>query len=68
MNKFSLSCFCFQDLPKIEKELKKLLCEYETANGSPFLFDGVSFLELMEDQWKENSACKEAQKIARVGI
>nr|XP_018897995.1 PREDICTED: protein regulator of cytokinesis 1-like isoform X1 [Bemisia tabaci] len=54
-----------RDLPKIEKELKKLLCEYETANGSPFLFDGVSFLELMEDQWKENSACKEAQKIAR---
>lgn len=49
-------------LPKIEKELRDRLLEYELENNAPFFYDGENLLEIIDQQTEERQGLKELQK------
>lgn len=56
----------FQAIPKIEKELKERLLEYEQENSTPFYLNGQNLLDLIEQETEVRQGMKELQKQQKV--
>lgn len=54
-----------QKLPEIEKEIRKLLEQYEQKYRRPFLINGQSVSDIMEKDWENLYSAKEQLKSAR---
>lgn len=50
--------FFFQELPRVEKELKCLLQTYEQREGKIFLYKDERLLNVIEKQWEEMKSNK----------
>lgn len=54
-----------KDLPKIEEKLRVVLVEWEEKNSKPFMYNGSSYLELMEDESRLEKQKKEDEKMRK---
>ncbi|XP_071828232.1 protein regulator of cytokinesis 1-like isoform X6 [Apostichopus japonicus] len=55
-----------KDLPKLEKVLGDKIEQWEGQNGTPFLVDGVRFVDYVEAQWAAHEQHKKIVKEQRV--
>ncbi|GAA5873828.1 hypothetical protein JCM3774_000695 [Rhodotorula dairenensis] len=56
-----------REKPKLEAELRRLIPQWEAAHGRPFLVNGVSFIEGLDDQIRAEEQEKENRKRAKLG-
>ncbi|XP_075894653.1 protein regulator of cytokinesis 1b isoform X4 [Nelusetta ayraudi] len=54
-----------KSLPKLEKKLKAQIDVWECEQGRDFLVNGLKFLQYVEEQWEQQQAEKEREKLAR---
>lgn len=52
---------------QLEKKLKAQIDVWECEQGRDFLVNGLKFLQYVEEQWEQQQAEKEREKLARVG-
>lgn len=55
-----------KDLPKVEKELKAVLGQWEEDHERYFVISDVRYLDTIARQWSEIEEQKEKEKIKRV--
>jgi hypothetical protein len=58
--------FFTQQLPKVERELKKHIILYEELHKTPFKVYGESLIKIMENQWTLREDNKEQERKAKV--
>lgn len=51
---------------QLEKKLKAQIDAWECEQGRDFLVNGLKFLQYVEEQWEQQRAEKEREKLARV--
>lgn len=51
---------------QLEKKLKAQIDMWECEQGRDFLVNGLKFLQYVEEQWEQQQAEKEREKMARV--
>lgn len=51
---------------QLEKKLKAQIEAWECEQGRDFLVNGLKFLQYVEEQWEQQRAEKEREKLARV--
>jgi len=56
----------FQELPKVEDKIKKLIHSREEVNGEPFLLNGRRASLVLNEQWEAKRFQKEADKQSKV--
>ncbi|GAA5868389.1 hypothetical protein JCM8547_002175 [Rhodosporidiobolus lusitaniae] len=56
-----------KEKPKLEAELRALIPQWEAENGRPFLVNGVSFIEGLDEQIRQEEMEKENRKRAKLG-
>ena len=57
-----------KDLPKIEKELKTALGQWEDDHERYFVIADTRYLDTITRQWEERDQQKEKEKIKRVSL
>ncbi|GAA5886410.1 hypothetical protein JCM6882_001629 [Rhodosporidiobolus microsporus] len=57
-----------KEKPKLESDLRALIPQWEAAHGRPFLVNGVSFLEGLDEQRRMEEVEKENRKRAKMGL
>ncbi|GAA5904833.1 hypothetical protein JCM5296_005085 [Sporobolomyces johnsonii] len=56
-----------KEKPKLEAELRSLIPQWEAANNRPFLVNGVSFIDGLDQQQRAEELEKENKKRAKLG-
>lgn len=56
-----------REKPKLEAELRRLIPQWEATHGRPFLVNGVSFIEGLDEQIRAEEQEKENRKRAKLG-
>ncbi|GAA5832060.1 hypothetical protein JCM11251_002804 [Rhodosporidiobolus azoricus] len=57
-----------KEKPKLEAELRALIPQWEAEHGRPFLVNGVSFIEGLDEQIRAEEMEKENRKRAKQGL
>ncbi|BGP19418.1 hypothetical protein JCM10213_000655 [Rhodosporidiobolus nylandii] len=57
-----------RERPKLEAELRTLIPQWEAQNNRPFLVNGVSFIEGLDEQIRAEEQEKENRKRAKMGL
>ncbi|GAA5968403.1 hypothetical protein JCM11641_007626 [Rhodosporidiobolus odoratus] len=57
-----------REKPKLEAELRTLIPQWEAQNNRPFLVNGVSFIEGLDEQKRQEEMEKENRKRAKLGL
>ncbi|XP_065843571.1 protein regulator of cytokinesis 1-like isoform X2 [Oscarella lobularis] len=54
-----------KELPKVERDLKGLLTDWQTVNQKYFIVNDVPYLDVLDADWSEFKSHKEQEKLAR---
>uniref|UniRef100_A0A0K3CIC3 BY PROTMAP: gi/472584167/gb/EMS21773.1/ microtubule associated protein [Rhodosporidium toruloides NP11] gi/647394509/emb/CDR35739.1/ RHTO0S01e06040g1_1 [Rhodosporidium toruloides] n=1 Tax=Rhodotorula toruloides TaxID=5286 RepID=A0A0K3CIC3_RHOTO len=57
-----------REKPRLEAELRALIPQWEAENGRPFLVNGVSFIDGLDEQIRAEELEKENKKRAKMGM
>ncbi|BGP27094.1 Microtubule bundling protein [Rhodotorula toruloides] len=57
-----------REKPRLEAELRALIPQWEAENGRPFLVNGVSFIDGLDEQVRAEELEKENKKRAKMGM
>ncbi|XP_014665995.1 PREDICTED: protein regulator of cytokinesis 1-like isoform X2 [Priapulus caudatus] len=54
-----------REIPRLEKEIDRLVQKWEAENGCIFLVDGVPFIDYVHGQWEDHRSAQENEKQER---